>query len=206
MEKQEHSNTDDVRREQDKFNIITTFLGKFIFGNNFEMLKKVGLIDCYTSDPEIMEILKLHKNQRFLFLLFKNKKLKLEEIKQVVKTLTTVPVDVVFTYELINDYSMVVIDFPVEFVEDYDYIVQGRYSKLSEEFKMVFPTTVNVLNSKKQVLGKENTLYYHIFNKTDWLKDFWCKRLNMVELDDKLELWEKPQESDLIFNVKNIIK
>lgn len=203
MEKQEHS--DEIKLKQDNFNITTTFLGKFIFGNNFDMLKKVGLIDCFVSDPEIMEILKNCENQRFLFLLFKNKKLNLDEIKKIVKSLTTVPVDVVFTYELVNDYSMVVLDFPIEFVGDFDNIVAGRYSKLSEQFKIVFPQTRDVLNEKKQRLGMEYTLYYQIFNKTDWLKDFWCKRLGLIELDDKLELWEKPRDADLVFNVKNII-
>jgi len=204
MEKQVHSNELE-KQKQDKFNKITAFLGKFIFGANFDTLKKVGLVDCYTSDPEIMEILQLAENQRFLFLLFKNKKLNLEEIKKVLTTLTTVPVDVVFAYELVNDYCMVVLDFPVEFISDYDHIVNGRYSKLSEQFKVVFPETRDAFNEKKQRLGKEYTIYYHIFQKSDWLKEFWCERLGLVELDEKLELWSKPEKEDLIFEVKNIV-
>ena len=206
MEKQVHFENELERQKQDKFNKITTFLGKFIFGQNFDMLKKVGLIDCYTSDPQIMEILQLNENQRFLFILFKNKKLNLEEIKKVVTALSTVPVDVVFSYELVNDYSMVVLDFPVEFVPDYDHIVNGKYSKLSDQFKVVFPETREVFNEKKQRLGKEYTLYYHIFNKTEWLKNFWMERLGLVELDEKLELWSPPtQKEDLIFDVNNIL-
>lgn len=205
MEKQAHFNIEVEEIKQDKFNKITTFLGKFIFGSNFDMLKKIGLVDCYVSDPEIMSILKLNENQRFLFFLFNNKKLKLEEIKKVVNSLTTVPVDVVFSYELINDYSMVVVDFPVEFVPDYDNIVKGIYSKLSEQFKVIFPETREVLNEKGQRLGQEYTIYYHIFNKTEWLKNIWCERLGLFELDDKLELWSKPDDNDLIFNIKKII-
>lgn len=206
MEKQVHSNTEIEKQKQDGFNRITTFLGKFIFGQNFDMLRKIGLIDCYTSDPEIMEILnKVNEDQRFLFLLFKNKKLNLEEIKKIITSLTTVPVDVVFSYELVNDYSMVVLDFPLEFIQDFDHIVQGRYSKLSDQFKVVFPETREVLNDKKQRLGKEYTLYYHIFQKTDWLKDFWCEKLGLMELDEKLELWSKPTNEDLVFDVTKIV-
>lgn len=202
MEKQTSSNTE--QEKQDKFNKTTVFLTKFIFGNNFDMLKKTGFIDSYTSEPEIMKILTLNENQRFLFLLFKNNKLKTEEMKQIVSDLAIVPVQIVFSYELINDYSMIVIDFPEKYTKDYDHVVNGMYSKLSEEFKEKFPITRDVFNDKKVRIGKEYTIYYHIFNKTEWLKDFWMERLNLIELDDKLELWEKPNESDLVFDIKKI--
>lgn len=207
MQQQENSNTDLVQsKSQVKYNKITVFLAKFIFGGNFDMMKKVGFIDSYTSDPEIMNILTLASNQRLLFLLFKNKKLNLSEMKKVVTDLAIIPVQVVFSYELVNDYAIIVIDFPEKYTQDYDCIVQGKYSKLSDSFKDKFPTTVDVLNSKKQRLGMEHTLYYHIFNKTEWLKEFWMKRIGLIELDEKLELWQKPDNKDLIFDVNNIIK
>jgi hypothetical protein len=206
MEKQVHSNQQErINNLQDKFNNITTFLTKFIFQGNFDMLKKSGYIDAYTSDPEIMNILELTQRQRFLFLLFKNKKLNLEDLKKITTSLALVPVDVVFSYELVNDYSMIVLEFPDRFVEDFDHIIEGRFSKLSDSFKDRFDMTREVINTKGQVMGKEYTLYYHIFNKTQWLKDFWLDRLGLCELDPKLELWEKPSEKDKIFNIKTII-
>lgn len=199
MEKQVHSNTD-------KFNKISTFLVKFIYGENFDMLKKSGFEDGYTSDPDISSMLTLGANQRMLFLLFRNKKLKLEDLKKISVSLANIPIDVVFSYELVNDYSMVVIDFPEKYIADYDHIVNGRYSKLSESFKNHFPITKDVYNAKKIRIGKEYTIYHHIFNKTNWLKNFWCERLNLVELDDKLELWHSPDKADLVFEVKNLFK
>jgi hypothetical protein len=203
MEKQVSSNTE--QQKQDLFNKTTVFLTKFIFGNNFDMLRKIGYVDSYTSDPAINNILTLGENQRLLFLLFKNNKLSVNEMKKVVADLAIVPSQIVFSYELVNDYCMIVIDFPEKYTLDYDYVTKGMYSKLSEGFKEKFPISRDVFNSKKIRVGKEWTLYYHIFNKTEWLKNFWMERLGLIELDDKLELWEKPGDSDLIFDVKKII-
>lgn len=203
MAKQVHSETEQIA--QDRFNKTSVFLTKFIFGNNFDMLKKIGYVDSYTQDPEIMKILTLGQNQRFLFLLFRNKKISVQEIKNVVLSLAEVPVQAVFSYELINDYLMIVIDFPEKYTNDYDNVVKGKYSKLSSLFKEHFPMTRDVYNSKRERIGKEYTIYYHIFNKTDWLKEFWMEKLKLVELDDKLELWQQPDDKDLIFDVKNIV-
>lgn len=205
MEKQVISNQK-ITDLQDQYNRITIFLSKFIFSDRFDILKKSGFVDSYTSDPDIMSILELSENQRFLFLLFKTSKMKLEELKKITLELSSVPVNIVFTYELVNDYCMIVLDFPKNFIKDYDNVVNGRYSKLSEEFTKHFPTSRDVKNSKGQRIGAEYTLYYHIFNKTNWLKSFWMERLGLIELDDSMELWEGPSESDLVFNKEKILK
>jgi len=201
MEKQAHSEI----RIQDKYNITTLFLTRFIFGNNFEVLKKIGLVDTYTQDPTIMDMIKLNENQRLLFILFKNKKMAHEEMKKIVLELAEVQVSAVFSYELVNEHCVVVLDFPEVFVEDYDNVLSGRYSKLSIDFKSKFPPIIEVTENKK-VIGKEYTIYYHIFNKTQWLKDKLMDRLGLMELSDNLELWSKPGEKDLIFNIQNILK
>jgi hypothetical protein len=146
MEKQVSSNTE--QEKQDRFNKTTVFLTRFIFGSNFEMLRKVGFTDSYTSDPEITNIITLSENQRLLFLLFRNKKLTLDDMKKIVIDLAIIPIGVVFAYELVNDYCMIVIDFPEKYTQDYDYIVKGSYSKLSNSFKDKFPISRDVYNSK----------------------------------------------------------
>jgi hypothetical protein len=198
-----NSSTESVH--QTKFNKITVFLTKFIFGDNFEFFKKIGYVDSYVSDPEISNTITLGENQRLLFILFKNKKLGAQDIKKVIQELMEIPVQVVFSYELVNDYFMVVIDFPEQFTIDFDFIVKGQYSKLSKEFMKRFPSAIDVVNEQGQRVGKEYTLYYHIFNKTQWLKDFWIRKLDLFELDDRLELWGKPDNRDLVFD-KNILK
>jgi hypothetical protein len=205
MQQQVLSNQERFTNLQDKFNKVSIFLTKFIFQGNFEILRKSGYQDGFISDPDIMNILQLTERQRLVFLLFKNKKLTLEDLKKITTSLAIVPVDIVFSYELVNDYSMIVVEFPERFVDDFDRIIDGKYSKLSDSFKDRFDMTREVLDSKGQRKGKEYTLYYHIFNKTQWLKDFWMERLGLCELDEKLELWERPDDRDKIFNIKNII-
>lgn len=203
MVKQENSKEEEVL--QDKYNKITIFLTKFVFGDNFELLKKTGYVDSYASDPEITNVVSPDKKQRFLFMLFKDKKkLSTKSIKNIISQLAVVPIEIVFSYDIINDYFMVVINFPEQYIQDYDSILQGKYSKLSDDFKKGFPSSRDVFNSKNERVGKEHTIYHHIFNKTDWLKEIWMKKLNLIELDDKLELWSKPDNNDLTFNIKTL--
>jgi hypothetical protein len=191
-----------------KFNITSIFLTKFLFGANFDSLKKAGLVNSYIEDPQVQEMIDIvvGPDVKLLFLLFRNNKLSTDMLKNIVQSLLLGSSTIVMTYELINNYSMIVLSYPSKFKEDFNKIVGGKYSKLSEDFKSRFPETRDALDSEGKVLGKEYTLYYHIFNKTDWLKKFWLKRLDLVELNEDLELWEKPQQEDLIFNIKIIEK
>lgn len=203
MEKQAYSNIEGVY--QTRFNIATVFLTKFIFSTNLIILRGLGYVDGFIKDPFVSEVEGL-KDHRYLFLLFKNKKMSAKQVEKIVKGLITVKSEVLLSYELIDDYFVIVLNFPNEYREDYDNILKGSYSKLSENFKDKFPLTVEVKNEDGKRIGKEWTLYYHVFNKTEWLYDFWCKKLNMAELDENLELWQKPDEKDLILNLKQIIK
>ena len=203
MEKQVHSNTEGIY--QTRFNKITVFLTKFIFSSNLTILKGLGYIDGFVRD-EIISNLEGLEDHKYLFLLFKNKKMSAKQVERIVKGLTLIKAEVLISYELVDDYFMVVLDFPNKYVEDYNNILEGRYSKLSEEFQNKFPSIVDVKNEDGKKLGKEYTLYHHIFNKTDWLKNFWCEKLNLVELDESLELWQKPDKRDLVFDIKNYIK
>lgn len=206
MEKQVYSNQEEKAKVfQERFNKITTFLTYPIFQENFDIIKKSGFVNSFTQDPEIMEMLTLSGVQRFLFLLFKNKKMNLEELKKIVSALAQIPVEIVFAYELVNDYSMIVVEFPDKYLYDYDHVVKGEYSKLSQSFKDKFPVTKDLVSPNGVYIGKEYTLYHHIFNKTNWLKDFWMERLGLAELSDKMEFWENPKEVDLIFQIKNLL-
>jgi hypothetical protein len=190
---------------QDKFNKTTIFLTKFLFGPNLDVLKNAGFVDSYVKDPDILNMITLSPKQRLLFLLFKTKKMTTNQLRKIVEELSTENIGIVFSYELVNNYSMIVIDFPERLVDDYDRVVVGAYSKLTEGYKSGFPPTRDVFNDKKQRVGAEWTIYTHIFNKTQWLQNFWMEKLGLSELDPTLELWSKPTETDLIFNKKNII-
>lgn len=198
MDKQENCNFGNL-----KHNKISLFLTRFLFNGNMEMLRKSGFVDSFIDDNSI-DLSDITSSKK-LFLLFNNKKLTITEIADITKELITTEAFITYKYDLINDYQMIVLDFPEEFYRDYDNIVKGKYSKLSEKFKIAFPETEDVLNEKKVRIGKRYTIYYHIFNKTEWLQNYWKSKLNLVELDNNLELWTKPSDEDLIFNIKNYI-
>lgn len=207
MAKQENSKTTEITnnliqpKKEKKFNKTTLFLTRCIFSINFEALKKTGFVDSYTTDPAY----DFNKDKKLIFMLFKNKKLTVEDLTNIVGVLAVKPVSIIHSYELINDYCMLVVEFPKEYENDYEMFLEGRYSKLSEDFKENFPDTREVFNEKNQRVGEEYTIYYHIFNRTDWLKNYWLKRLNLAKLEPGVELWQQPDTGDLVFNVNTIL-
>lgn len=161
-----------------KNNIITLFLGKFIFNSNLDLLRNCGFIDSFVRVDDLFSInvlqdlsntgkFDLYEGKKPLYLLFNNKKLKVKDLEDLILNLVVEDVEIIHSRELINDYKLVIVSFPKEYNADYDSIVSGKYSRLSEKFKKKFPSTKEVFNLHKEVLGKEYTIYHHIFNKTD---------------------------------------
>jgi hypothetical protein len=205
MEKQVHSKEEKTKEFRSRYSNITLFLVKPVFGENFSILKKFGFINGYISDPNVSDIIQFDENKKHLFLLFKNKKLNGNELERIIKNLFKIPVKTIHSYELVNDYSMVVVTFPREYNQDYQNVLDGKYSSLSLNFKENFPDTQEVKNSDNVVVGEEYTLYHHVFNKTTWLKEFWMERLGLCKLSDQMELWEQPTEKECVFNIKSFV-
>lgn len=202
MAKQENFNFESV-----KHNKISLFLSRFIFNGNMDILRKSGFIDSYIKDKNIdQDLLLVDSNTRLLFLLFKNNKMKMSEIIEIIKELSVININIRYSYELINNYFMIVVDFPKEFNQDYDNVIKGRYSKLSEDFKKAFPQTEDVVSENKVRMGKRYTIYHHIFERTEWLQNFWMQKLGLIELDYNLELWGRPLEADLEFDIEELFK
>lgn len=201
MLKQE-SNKMFVMNSKNNYNKTSVFLVKALFKENFDLLKKCGFVNGFIK-MDGLEILQ-GPGRRLLLLLFKHNKLKITDIKNIIHQNTHV--NVLFADELVNDYLVIAVEFPPEFNKDYDMFIEGKYSKFSKEFKSLFPKTKDAFNSKNVKVGKKYTLYYHIFHKTEWLKNFWKTKFELIELDDKLELWEKPNEEDTILKTENLIK
>lgn len=188
---------------QEGFNKITVFLGRFVFNTSLDTIKKTGLINCYCKDEQYSDLISKETKQELLYVLFKNKKLSKEQIEKILISVSNSKLKVLHSYELIEDHFMIVLEFPKNFTEDYHNLVEGKYSKLSKEFKKAFPETKPLYNKEGKEIAKEYTLYYHIYNKTKWLKNFWMERLGLAEISENLELWSKPSEEDLVFNIKN---
>lgn len=91
---------------------------------------------------------------------------------------------------------------PLEFREDYDKIMEGQYSKLSEDFRALFENEVEIYDHVlgKTVLGK--SLQMMIFDKDETLRKDWELQLG-VFIDSDTELWKKPNKDKETFKVSN---
>lgn len=99
--------------------------------------------------------------------------------------------------ETLDEPGLVIVVYrvPPQFGADYLLFINGAYSKTSPDFKKCFKMTDYLTNPSTGELLKtpgggymtERTMYYHIFNKTDFLKSKWLETLgDEIELPDEL--------------------
>lgn len=92
-------------------------------------------------------------------------------------------------YDYPEGYIVLLYEYPERFREDYDKIIQGRYSETSREFKDCFPI-------KTMFKGKESGSYYtNIFNKSEEIKATLRKAFQEfgVEFDENAEVRPAPE-------------
>lgn len=113
------------------------------------------------------------------------------------------------TIDLNNHRVVMVFRIPKRFKEDYNHFLNGDYSKMSKEFQSCFALEQYKFDSNGNLIkenGKyvyEPTIFYHVFNKTQKLKDVWKLKLYGQDskdgiiyepdsnLIDEIELYEK---------------
>lgn len=152
-------------------------------------LRKYGFINVYLGED---------LTEEKLYLLFDSK----EDINEYIEKLKKTHHFYVDSYNLINNMVIVVFSIPYEYKKDFVYFKEGKYSKLSTHFKSLFPETQNIYDSVGKITGKEHTIYYHIFNRTDWLIELWLDKLKLKEIPKDLELWDKPILENELLNIK----
>lgn len=122
--------------------------------------------------------------------------LMLEKNPNYVETLDYPGNSVVFVFKI-----------PKRFEKDYELFLKGRYSKFSKEYKDNFPMKVHKVDSsgryikdKENQYVTDNSVFYHIFNKTDYLKDVYMQNLRIEydELPDELYDRYKKEEETLL--------
>lgn len=106
-------------------------------------------------------------------------------------------------YDVGDNYTIIVVKFPTQFIKEFNHFKDGKFSKFSKTYiNSFFPfKKPKEWDSNGKVIKEEYTLFHHIFNKTDWLKDWWTKRLGYedmkeFELD---EWWNKPHDKEEVF-------
>lgn len=96
---------------------------------------------------------------------------------------------------------------PKRFKADYQHFLDGSYSKMSKEFQSCF----SLEDFKRDANGKailqdgqyvkEPSRFFHIFNRTEWLKDRWKIRLYSTEDADGNPTYSARDEHDsLVLN------
>lgn len=96
---------------------------------------------------------------------------------------------------------LLVYRIPKKFRLDYNLFLEGKYSELSEEYKKCFSLEKfkldgygnKVIEKGKYIMEPSN--FYHIFNKTEHLKNIWLDKLGISKEEshilDNVELYEK---------------
>lgn len=154
--------------------VTTTFLLTPL-GINFEEYKFKGFIDAYVGDFN-----KEDYGDYFIFMLFKLEDL---DIKELIKNPNYVE-----DYDY-NGFVVVVFLYPEKFRMDYDLIKEGKYSKVSSEFKKSFPKEIYFYDSetKRKFLG--NSYIYKVINRFAYIADDLAEML-WVEVTPEMEYWK----------------
>lgn len=109
--------------------------------------------------------------------------------------------DVIDDYDYEGGYVVVVYKIRDSIKNDVCLIKHGQYSKTSEEFQNLFPTSVEI--KKGNTIKKETSLQIRIFKKTADLREYWENKIGQSLKDDQ-EVWEAYNEEKEILNSKNI--
>lgn len=86
--------------------------------------------------------------------------------------------------------------FPMKYAKDYDLIIQGKYSKVSGDFKKIFP----FMDSNDEL-----TIYGQVFEKDSEFKKGLEKKFAVV-LDNEDELWSGFNPDKETLNIQKILK
>lgn len=85
--------------------------------------------------------------------------------------------------DLGNRKVVMIYRIPKRFTKDYEYFLDGKYSRLSKDFQRCFAMEdiARDENGKPMISDgkyvKEPSRFFHIFNRTEWLKDKWKLKL-----------------------------
>jgi hypothetical protein len=110
---------------------------------------------------------------------------------------------VIDDYDYEEGYVVVVYELDEKWEKDFAIIRQGKYSKVSNEFKEIFQKTVKIV--KNGLRRDEVSLQHRIFRKSNDLKEYWEEHLG-IEFTDDMEVWQGWIEEKEIMNIDEIIK
>jgi len=93
-------------------------------------------------------------------------------------------------YDYAGGYVVIVYKIPEEYMKEFEMFLKGKYSKFRKKYMLLFPKTVKIENEDGKSVT-EMSLAYHIFDKTQSIRDYWEEKVGIV-LDEEAEMWSKP--------------
>lgn len=133
-----------------------------------------------------------------IFLLFQPKELDLEFYEFTEELQTNA--NFIEIIEFDKKQVLIVYRIPAKFKNDYNLFMKGRYSRLSDAFKKCFvledyqrDTKGNPMKDNKGNYLTEPSTFYHVFNRTEFIKERWLLKLGYPLHDpilDSMELYD----------------
>lgn len=155
---------------------ISTILILPTVGVSRSQLEQLGFINAYIKDKNNESY-----GENHLFLLFKpESKSKFDEFLSNQYISNEFIVD---NYSYDGNYEVIVYALNLIWKNDYEIIKKGQYSKLSKEYKSIFPKTVKI-NGVNRI-----TLQWLIFDRNSRLKNYIEDKIG-TPLEENAELWD----------------
>lgn len=162
-----------------KRTISTIFMVR-ILKIDTDKIKEYGFINAYSFDKR-----KEVQYENAVYLLFKPPDITLfQDFIDSEYERTDAIID---DYNYEDGYVVLVYKLDKKYDKDFQLIRQGKYSKLSEEFKEMYPKKVDVPIGNKKT-KKETSLQWLIFEKDESLKQLWEDKLG-YRFSNNMELW-----------------
>lgn len=153
------------------------------------ILEKYGFVNCYWGDKgHDIE----YKNALYILLEPASFDAELAEFVGSQKLNT----DFLEDYDVGENQIMLVYKFPKQYEKEYKYFKTGEYSKFSKTYvNGCFPMTKQEYKDGRS--RTISTVFSGIFNKEEWLREYWEKKLGVDILPN--EYWSVPDENKEVF-------
>lgn len=148
---------------------------------------KYGLQNAYISDRDHPTLI-----ERPVFVLFKPSELTSFNNDFLQEEYNDTDSGLMEDYDYPEGNIVLLYKFPEAYEKDYDLLMEGKYSKVSDGFKQIFPIT-------------EENLYGRVFGRDKKLRRELEKEYNVI-LDDDMELWSTLNQESEILNIEKILK
>lgn len=145
-------------------------------------LRNNGFINGYIADKN-SEL----QYENAAFLLFKPENLE-KFMNFVDGEYERTPTSLVDDYDCGEGYVVLVYELNQKFIQDYNLIKQGKYSKTSKAFQDLFPKTVVLYRNGYE--EHQMSLQHRVFNKSADLKAYWHSKIDQ-NIPDELEFWDE---------------